>query len=148
LILRLLLGVVFLYAAYTKLRQPWMLFAMSIDAYQILPASAAMFLGYWLPWLELSIGVFLIVGILLRYTAATATGLLVVFFALMTRAYLKGMSIDCGCFGLGEAITAGTLARDGALLAVSVALTVLSFRHSRGAAPLHATVAEYQAPIK
>jgi hypothetical protein len=81
---------VFLYAAYTKLRQPWMLFAMSIDAYQILPAWAAMLLGHWLPWLELLIGVFLVAGILLRYTAATATGLLVVFFALMARAYLNG----------------------------------------------------------
>jgi len=131
LILRLLLGMVFLYAAYTKLRQPWMLFAMSIDAYQILPAWAAMLLGHWLPWLELLIGVFLVAGILLRYTAATATGLLVVFFALMARAYLKGMAIDCGCFGLGEAITPGTLARDGALLALSIALTFLNMRVKR-----------------
>ena len=131
LVLRLLLGLVFLYAAYTKLRQPWMLFAMSIDAYQILPAWAAMFLGRWLPWLELLIGVFLIAGILLRYAAATATVLLVVFFALMTRAYIKGMAIDCGCFGLGEAISARTLARDALLLASSLALTILSRRRRR-----------------
>jgi uncharacterized membrane protein YphA (DoxX/SURF4 family) len=130
LILRLLIGLVFLYAAYTKLRQPWMLFAMSIDAYQILPAWAAMFLGHWLPWLELLIGVFLVAGILLRYTSATATGLLLVFFALMTRAYLKSMAIDCGCFGLGEAITAATLARDGLLLALSATLTILALRPS------------------
>lgn len=125
-VLRLLLGLVFLYAAYTKLRQPWMLFAMSIDAYQILPAWAALQLGHWLPWLELLIGIFLITGIFLRYTAISATGLLVIFFALMTRAYLKGIAIDCGCFGLGEAISAMTLARDGLLLTVSLALTVLS----------------------
>ena len=37
LVLRLLLAAVFLYAAYTKLRQPWLLFAMSIDSYHMLP---------------------------------------------------------------------------------------------------------------
>jgi uncharacterized membrane protein YphA (DoxX/SURF4 family) len=130
LILRLILGLVFLYAAYTKLRQPWMLFAMSIDAYQLLPQWAVLLLGHWLPWFELLIGVFLVAGILLRYTALTATGLLLVFFALMTRAYLKGTAIDCGCFGLGEAISAKTLARDGFLLALSIALTFLAQRRT------------------
>jgi uncharacterized membrane protein YphA (DoxX/SURF4 family) len=141
LILRLLLGLVFLYAAYTKLRQPWMLFAMSIDAYQILPVWAAMFLGHWLPWLELLIGVFLIAGILLRYTAGTATALLVVFFALMMRAYFKGMAIDCGCFGLGEAISAETLARDGLLLLISLALTTLTLRRPQRRPPVIAVPA-------
>ena len=37
LLLRLMLAVVFLYAAWTKLRQPWLVFALSIDAYQLLP---------------------------------------------------------------------------------------------------------------
>ena len=37
LVLRLLLGAVFVYAAYTKLRQSWLLFALSIDSYQLLP---------------------------------------------------------------------------------------------------------------
>jgi uncharacterized membrane protein YphA (DoxX/SURF4 family) len=54
--LRVLLAVVFLYAAYTKLRQPWLLFAMSIDAYQILPQWAVLALGRTLPWMELLLG--------------------------------------------------------------------------------------------
>jgi len=126
--LRLLLGAVFAYAAYTKLRQPWMLFAMSIDAYQILPQWAVLLLGHWLPWVELSIGVLLAAGILLRYIAAGAAGLLVVFFTLMARAFVKGMAIDCGCFGLGEAISAASLARDGLLVALSLVLTWLARR--------------------
>ena len=128
LILRLLLGIVFVYAAYTKLRQPWLLFAMSIDAYQILPEWAVLLLGHWLPWLELGIGLCLIAGVLLRYVAAGATVLLAVFFALMARAFVMGMTINCGCFGLGEAISAETLVRDGALVALSIALTVIAFR--------------------
>jgi len=124
--LRLLLAAVFLYAAYTKLRQPWMLFAMSIDAYQILPQWAVLLLGHWMPWVELFIGLFLAAGLFLRYIAAGATGLLLVFFALMTRAFIKGIAIDCGCFGLGETISAKTLIRDGLLLALSLALTLLA----------------------
>ena len=37
--LRVALGAIFVYAAWVKLRLPWQLFAMSIDSYQLLPAS-------------------------------------------------------------------------------------------------------------
>jgi hypothetical protein len=62
--------------------------------------------------------------------ALAATVILLVFFVLMLRAYGKGMGIDCGCFGVGEALTAKTLARDGSLLAIAILTTVLAFRSS------------------
>jgi uncharacterized membrane protein YphA (DoxX/SURF4 family) len=130
-VLRLALAAVFLYAAYTKLRQPWLLFAMSIDAYQILPEWAALALGRTLPWLELLLGLLLATGVGLRYTAAGASILLAVFFAVMVRSYALGMKIDCACFGLGEAIDPRTLLRDGVLLALSVAVTVLALQQRR-----------------
>jgi uncharacterized membrane protein YphA (DoxX/SURF4 family) len=130
-LLRVALALVFLYAAYTKLRQPWLLFAMSIDAYQILPEWAALTLGRILPWLELLLGLLLATGFGLRYAAAGASIVLGVFFAVMVRAYLMGMKIDCACFGLGEAIGPATLARDGFLLALSVGLTVLAIGSRR-----------------
>lgn len=128
LILRLLLAAVFLYAAYTKLRQPWLLFAMSIDAYQLLPEWAVLTLGRTIPWLELALGILLATGIGLRCAAAGASALLAAFFAIMLQAYIKGMGIDCGCFGLGEKISPFTLTRDGALLAMSITLAILAFR--------------------
>jgi uncharacterized membrane protein YphA (DoxX/SURF4 family) len=130
-ILRLALAIVFLYAAYMKLREPWLLVAMSIDAYQIVPEWAAMALGRVLPWLELILGLLLGTGFGLRYSAAGATILLAAFFAVMVRAYVMGMKIDCACFGLGDVIGPRTLARDGALLALSVGLTVLAVRNGR-----------------
>jgi uncharacterized membrane protein YphA (DoxX/SURF4 family) len=140
--LRVALALVFLYAAYTKLRQPWLLFAMSIDAYQILPEWAAMSLGRIIPWLELALGLLLATGFALRYSAAGASILLGVFFAVMVRSYSMGMKIDCACFGLGEAIGPGTLARDGALLALSVGLTVLAVKRTglKGTDPLTVAV--------
>jgi hypothetical protein len=96
LVLRLLLGAVFVYAAYTKLRQSWLLFALSIDSYQLLPEWAV-------------------------YAVARILGL---FFSVMVVSYFRGAGIDCGCFGVGEPLSAKTLARDGVLLAAALALVV------------------------
>ena len=127
LVLRLLLAAVFLYAAYTKLRQPWLLFAMSIDSYQLLPQWAVLFVARTLPWMELLLGLLLASGYVLPYAALATSAQLLVFFSIMARAYAKGLGIDCGCFGAGEALTGWTLARDGTLLAGAIALTVSAF---------------------
>jgi uncharacterized membrane protein YphA (DoxX/SURF4 family) len=131
LVLRIALAAVFAYAAYTKLRQPWLVFAMSIDAYGLLPEWAVLFIARTLPWFELAIGVGLLIGIWLRYVSLAATLLLAVFFGIMLMSYGKGMGIDCGCFGVGEPLTAKTLVRDGSLLVAAVVLTVLSFQRRR-----------------
>ena len=39
----------------------------------------------------------------------------------------RGLRIDCGCFGVGEALSAKTLARDGALLVCAIVLTISAF---------------------
>ena len=127
LVLRLLLAAVFLYAAYTKLRQPWLLFAMSIDSYQLLPQWAVLFVARTLPWMELLLGLLLASGYVLPYAALATSAQLLVFFSIMARAYAKGLGIDCGCFGAGEALTGWTLARDGAFLACAIVLTVSAF---------------------
>ena len=131
LVLRLILGGIFIYAAWTKLRQPWLLFALSIDSYHLLPEWAVLAVARTLPWFELLVGLLLLAGIQLRYVATAATALLAVFFAAMVRSYIKGQGIDCGCFGVGEAISPRTLVRDGALLAASIALAVYGFRSAR-----------------
>ena len=125
LLLRLLLAGVFMYAAWTKLRQPWLVFAMSIDAYQLLPEWAVLATARFLPWLELAIGVLLLTGVWLRYVSIVAAALLAVFFATMLLSFGKGMGIDCGCFGVGEPLSAKTLARDGLLLASAITLAIL-----------------------
>lgn len=131
LLLRAVVGAVFVYAAYTKLRQPWLMFAMSIDAYGVLSEWAVLTVARTLPWCELGVGVLVLTGFALRYASAAAAGLLTVFFAVMALAYTRGLGIDCGCFGVGEALSAKTLIRDGALMSMAIALAVLTIR-SRG----------------
>lgn len=124
--LRLLLGAVFIYAAYTKLRQSWLLFALSIDSYQMLPEWAVLAVARTLPWFELALGVLLIAGLWLPYLSMVAAAILGLFFSVMVVSYFRGAGIDCGCFGVGEPLSTKTLARDGALLAAALVLVVLS----------------------
>ena len=129
--LRLLLGAVFVYAAYTKLRQSWLLFALSIDSYQMLPEWAVLAIARTLPWLELALGVLLIAGTWIRYTSIAATTILTLFFGVMVYQYAHGAGIDCGCFGVGEALSAKTVARDGVLLAGALGLVLMTWSGSR-----------------
>jgi uncharacterized membrane protein YphA (DoxX/SURF4 family) len=138
-LLRLTIGVVFLYAAYTKLRDPWTLFAMSIDSYRLLPEWGVLFVARTLPWFELALGVVLITGLALRYAAMAAAGLLGVFFTLMIVSFARGLTIDCGCFGPGEALGPKTLLRDGTLLLLAIVLAVLAMRQAREIASQNVT---------
>lgn len=134
---RIVLGAIFLYAAYTKLRNPWLMFALSIDSYRLLPEWAVLAVARTLPWFELLIGALLISGFKIRWVSSAAALLLLTFFALMVRSYKANLGIDCGCFGLGEAISARTLVRDGLLLSASLFLCVCAFRrtHKRETTP-------------
>jgi uncharacterized membrane protein YphA (DoxX/SURF4 family) len=132
--LRIVLGAIFIYAAYLKLHESWRLFAMSIESYKILPSM------FWvqlaartLPWLELLLGVWLITGLWLRGSATISALLLGGFFSLMIWAAVKGLEIDCGCFGPGERISWTTLVRDGSLLTAALLLTAWSYYGRRRA---------------
>lgn len=130
---RLFLAVIFIYAAYTKMpwKQPSALFAMTIDSYQILPVWAVTLVAQFLPWFELAIGLFLLLGWPLRIVTTLGTLLLAGFFSLMVHTYALGLEINCGCFGPGERLGPKTLVRDGLLLALSLAVTIGAFLRHR-----------------
>jgi len=126
LVLRVALGAIFVYSAWTKLKDSWALFAMAVDSYQVLPLWGVQWVARTLPWMELAIGVLLMVGRWMRVATVVCSLLLLLFFGLMVRAHLKGMEINCGCFGPGEAISWRTLLRDGAMVAGALLLAVVT----------------------
>jgi uncharacterized membrane protein YphA (DoxX/SURF4 family) len=134
LVLRIALGAVFVYAAWLKLRDPWQMFAMSIDSYQLLPMWAVRVVARTLPWVELLLGLLLITGFWLRISATAVSLMLLVFFSLIVRAWAKGMEISCGCFGPGETISWKTMLRDGSLLAAALFVAAASLIRPRKAA--------------
>ena len=141
---RLALAVVFLVAAYAKLKpqvaMPWSsasvktslaMFAMQVDSYQLLPPSYVSLVAHLLPPFELILGLWLLSGIALRLSSLVTTLLIAGFFIVMVRTYALGLSINCGCFGPGEQLGTKTLVRDGSLLILSAAVTVGAFLMQR-----------------
>ena len=127
-VLRLALGLVFIYAGYTKLRRPWYAFAGMIDNYGVVEPSVSEMIARVLPPVEVMLGVALLAGLYRRISSAAAVVLLLPFFALMIWAYARGMKIDCGCFGPGQMLGPRTILRDGVLLAASLWFTFLCWR--------------------
>lgn len=129
--LRVIVGAVFVYAGYLKMREPWALFAMGIDSYHLIPFQFLEPLARTLPAAEVALGLWLMVGFWLPIPSTAVSLLLAVFFAAMVHAKLAGQKIDCGCFGPGDPISKWTLLRDGSLLAASLLVTWSAFRWRR-----------------
>lgn len=124
---RLLLGGVFVYAGALKLPDP-AASVRAVRAYRVLPEAVVPAVGYGLPVLEVALGVLLLLGLAVRFTAVLTGLLLIVFIAGMASAWARGLTIDCGCFGGGGEVAAGEtqygreLARDLGFLAAAVVL--------------------------
>ena len=100
---RLVLGVVLLVAGGLKIGNlPKS--AMAVRAYELLPVSLANFLGYTLPWIEIGLGLLLIVGVTVKISGALGALTMLAFIIAIAQAWARGLSIDCGCFGGGGAI--------------------------------------------
>ena len=100
---RLTLGGVLLVAGGLKAFDPAGA-ANAVAAYRILPTPVAHIVGYALPWLEIAIGLLLIIGISVRWAATTGGIIMFVFVAAIISVWARGMLIDCGCFGAGGVI--------------------------------------------
>ena len=66
--------------------------------YELLPLWAVNAASATMAWLELIVGVLLVVGLLIRPAALWSTGLLTLFTGLMVYSGLVGAGFDCGCF--------------------------------------------------
>ena len=142
---RIILGLVFVYAAYTKLhyngawhlRDYYFLFAMGIDSYRMLPLAAVEWMARILPWLELGLGALLMIGASVRWAGLAVTALLIMFMVALAHAALGGLEINCGCFGTNSVKPGRELMLDGLLLALALSVTVGGFL-SHGAQRSHA----------
>lgn len=127
LVMRLVLGGVFIYFGLLKLADP-MEFLKQLHLYDILPERPQIILNsiaLVLPWLELACGVALILGVWLRGSALILGGMLVVFMvALYSRAEsivraegipFCDVKFDCGC-GTGVRIICNKLLENAGLL--------------------------------
>ena len=137
---RLTLAGIFIFAAYAKMKpqaaMAWSsgsvktslsMFAMQVDSYQLLPPQLVSPAAHFLPPFELFLGLWLLSGVLLPYSALVTTLLIGIFFATQVRTYRMGLEINCGCFGPGERLGPKTLLHDGSFLVLALAVPVGAF---------------------
>lgn len=96
-LMRLVLGGLFVYASLNKIVDPEA-FAASITGYRIIGPGLSLIAATVVPWVELLCGFGLITGIWLRGSAALTTIMLVAFTAAVGSALWRGLDVACGCY--------------------------------------------------
>lgn len=97
---RLLVGGVWIAAGLLKIPDPAEN-VRAVRAYRLLPEAVVPTLGHSLPFVELLLGLCLVVGLLVRVNAVLSCLLLVAFVVGIASAWARGLQIECGCFGGG-----------------------------------------------
>ena len=133
------LGAIFVVAALPKVLDPPS-FAHMIYNYRLVPGGAVNALALVMPWVEILVGLALILGVWPREAAALAGLLLLVFIAAIGLNLVRGHAVDCGCFDVHSAGKSReellnemrwVLIRDAAMLLL-VAQVLLARRTARG----------------
>ena len=117
---RLIVGCTMLWAGLTKISEP-LLFAQTVRAYEVLPMVLINPFAIAVPWIEVVVGVCLVVGCWTRSSSLVSLGLLTAFGVALGINLVRGADLSCGCFaldGTGGSLH-GALVRDLLLLAGS-----------------------------
>lgn len=93
---RIIVGGILIYASASKIIDPGG-FARAIDNYHIIPFGLENIMAIILPWLELIVGICLIIGVFIDGAAFLVIIMMVVFISAITFAILNGYNIECGC---------------------------------------------------
>ena len=159
---RLALGVIFIYAGYSKLfypnhmLKPFALlkfsvmsnlsnFGFQVESYKLLSPAGVNFVSHTLPFAEVLLGVLLLIGWRLRIWATIVTLIMLGFLTVVTRAYLLHMDINCGCFATPEPISLKKIFEDSTLALLAVLMTVFAFVEARKPHPWMAAQEPVQA---
>jgi len=98
-IIRVILGFLFLYASLDKIIYPSK-FAEVIYNYRLLPVELVNICAILVPWIEVFIGIMLLIGIWVDASAFMLSSITFVFIFLIISAIFRGLNIECGCFSL------------------------------------------------
>lgn len=100
--LRLALGGLFVFAAFTKITDPQE-FVFNLNAYGVFDEEAhehmIKVLGFAIPWAEMVVGVALVLGVWARGAAALLAVQLFAFSLGILNVIASGKTLSCGCFG-------------------------------------------------
>ena len=99
-LLRLIIGSIFIFSGLGKLLSPYQNFLYVIQAYQVLPSWGEVLVAQIFPWIELFVGVFVLLGLWTSWSLRGALVLFGIFIVLLGQALIRRLPIEsCGCFG-------------------------------------------------
>jgi len=93
----MILGVMLIYASFDKILDPSK-FARAIANYQMIPFSLTNLPAIILPWIEVYVGICLILGIFIDGAVLLTMGMMIFFIVALSQATIRGLDIECGCF--------------------------------------------------
>ncbi|KAA0024092.1 MauE/DoxX family redox-associated membrane protein [Antrihabitans cavernicola] len=102
LLARLGLAAVWLFSGWLKAADPTQT-KVAVGAYQLLSDDLVGPVAVTLPFIEIGLGLLLLIGLGVRVTAVVSALVLLVLIGAIVSAWSRGLSIDCGCFGGGGA---------------------------------------------
>ncbi len=107
-VLRFFIGFIFVYSGIEKISNP-SAFSEAILNYKIINLEISNMVSIVLPWFELLVGVLFIFKINVKENIVIIGILLLTFNLLIAIAILRGLNIDCGCFGTSYGVKVGIL---------------------------------------
>jgi uncharacterized membrane protein YphA (DoxX/SURF4 family) len=101
LVVRVVVGAILVAAGALKVGQAAAL-AAAIAGFRLLPATIVGPLAVGLPYFELLVGAYLVIGLFTRVAAGVATLQFVLYAAAIASAVVRHIPANCGCFGPGD----------------------------------------------
>jgi uncharacterized membrane protein YphA (DoxX/SURF4 family) len=127
-VLRFVLGLLWIVAGVLKVGDPQGM-VRSVRAFRILPESLVHPVAYATPFVELALGLLLLLGLAVRVGALVSSLLVAVYLGAIISAAARGLRIECGCFSKGGDLQAGAsthytseIIRDSAIVIASLLL--------------------------
>jgi uncharacterized membrane protein YphA (DoxX/SURF4 family) len=132
-LVRIGLGLVFLYAGVIKIIDP-VAFAGSLAAYKIMPYALNYLVAAVLPWIEAVCGLLLVIGYRVRAASFIVIAMNMVFIVALGSTIVRGLDVDCGCFRQGGEKTPAWMAILRDVLFLAAAFLLVRQRGGTGAA--------------
>lgn len=98
-VFRIIVGGIFLISGLAKISDP-IRFMLTLREFRLFPEIIISSTAIYLPWLEFVLGLFILLGIMYRTSSLILAFLNLSFTLAILSLIIRGIEVDCGCFGL------------------------------------------------
>lgn len=123
----MLLAALFVYAGAVKAMRPD-LFAIDVFGFDVVSWDVSLWIAHGLPWIEIALGVALLLPTTRIIALRLGLALLLGFTALLAWSVFRGLEGSCGCLGAGDGGLTDAIWRNGIIILVASALLYVEQR--------------------